>query len=98
MSSKGTNLLVGFLVGVAAGALAGILYAPERGSMTRRQIRRKARDFGAKASEGVSEKLEDLREDVADFFGGLCERCSDIEDRLRRQSGEEPVEQAESKE
>ena len=35
MSSK---ILVGFLAGAAVGALAGILFAPDKGSNTRQKI------------------------------------------------------------
>jgi gas vesicle protein len=42
MSSK---ILVGFLAGAAVGALAGILFAPDKGSNTRRKIADKSGDI-----------------------------------------------------
>ena len=38
MSKKGSNTLMAFLVGAAAGAILGILYAPEKGTVTREKL------------------------------------------------------------
>jgi gas vesicle protein len=39
-----SKLLLGVLGGVAAGALMGVLFAPEKGSKTRKKIMNKAND------------------------------------------------------
>jgi gas vesicle protein len=38
MSKKGGSTLFGFIMGAAAGALLGILYAPDKGSNTREKL------------------------------------------------------------
>ncbi|HTJ52093.1 MAG TPA: YtxH domain-containing protein [Cyclobacteriaceae bacterium] len=38
MSKKGGSTLLAFLVGAAAGAVIGILYAPDKGSNTREKL------------------------------------------------------------
>ena len=48
------KVLLGVLAGVAAGAMIGILYAPEKGSKTRRKILDKGEDY----AEGMKEKLQ----------------------------------------
>ena len=45
------KLLLGVLAGVATGALLGILFAPEKGSVTRKKI--------AKSSEDYADSLKD---------------------------------------
>jgi gas vesicle protein len=38
MSKRGNNTLLAFLTGAAVGAILGILYAPEKGSVTREKL------------------------------------------------------------
>lgn len=71
---KSSNLLVGFLAGAAVGALAGILFAPDTGSNTRKKIATKTGDItdSVKNSfsdfiDGVKEKYSGVKEDVEEF-------------------------------
>jgi len=43
MSSSDSKFLLGFLAGAAIGALAGILFAPDKGSETRKVLNEKAK-------------------------------------------------------
>jgi gas vesicle protein len=72
MSSK--KLLLGVLGGVAAGALLGVLFAPEKGSKIRKGISKKGEDLVDllkekfnEVIETVTEKYEKAKEDVTEF-------------------------------
>ncbi len=56
---RGGGGALGFLAGFALGALLGagaaLLFAPERGTVTRRRLRRRLRDLGAETADRVGE-------------------------------------------
>lgn len=55
------GMLVGLVVGLGLGTVLGLLFAPEKGRKTRRQIVKRAERFGDRASD-VLESAEDLLE------------------------------------
>lgn len=59
-----SKIVLGFLGGVAVGAIAGILLAPDKGSKTRKKIVSKSKDFSA----DIKGKFEDLCENVTDKY------------------------------
>ncbi len=65
------KVIVGILASLAAGAALGILFAPEKGSQTRRNIFKKGEDITGDLEEkfhsfiaGVKEKYESLSNDA----------------------------------
>ena len=65
------KVLLGVLAGVAVGSLLGILFAPDKGSVTRKKISAKGHDLKEELTEkfnefldNVNEKLEEVQEDV----------------------------------
>jgi len=58
------KVVLGALAGLAIGAIAGILFAPEKGSTTRKQIMDKGDDYVNK----LKSKYEKLRDSVAEKF------------------------------
>jgi len=58
MSTK--KVVVGVLAGLAAGAALGILFAPEKGSRTRRTILRKGEDLYDTLNDKIDERFDDL--------------------------------------
>jgi gas vesicle protein len=69
-----TKVLLGLIAGVAAGALLGILIAPDKGSVTRDKMSKKAKSYGDGLKEkfnefvdDISERFEEVKEDISDF-------------------------------
>ena len=63
MDSK--KALLGIVAGIAAGAVLGVLFAPEKGSRTRRGIARKGEDLADALNDKIDEKFEDLVDAIA---------------------------------
>lgn len=68
------KVVLGLLAGVAAGALAGILFAPAKGSKTRRRILKKGENYVDTLKEKfdelfdvVNEKVEKVKDDVSNL-------------------------------
>ena len=60
-----TNTFFALVTGLAAGAILGVLFAPDKGENTREQLRKNAED-GLDKLRGALEKVEDDVEDLAD--------------------------------
>jgi len=59
---KKGNVVLGLLAGLAAGAVLGILFAPEKGSRTRRKIMHKGEDMAADLKEKFDGMLDDIND------------------------------------
>jgi gas vesicle protein len=69
MSSR--KLVLGLMAGIAAGALLGMLFAPQKGSKTRKKILKRGEDYADILKDkltaflsGLSDKFEKVKEDV----------------------------------
>ena len=57
---KTRNLIMGTLVGLTAGAVLGILFAPKRGAVTRRFIVQKGNNYIDEVKDMISESLNNV--------------------------------------
>ncbi len=74
---KKGNVVLGLLAGLAAGAVLGILFAPEKGSRTRRKIMHKGEDLADELKDkfdglfdDINEKYETVKSKTEAFIGG----------------------------
>lgn len=63
------KVIVGFLCGIAAGALAGLLLAPNSGEETRKKIAEKANDLKDDLSSQLTQGFGRLTEQVTHSLG-----------------------------
>ena len=64
---KSGELVLGVLAGAAVGALAGILFAPQKGSRTRADIANKSEDY----AEALKTQFDDLLESITDKYDSI---------------------------
>ena len=69
-----SKVLLGVLGGVAAGAIAGILFAPAKGSKTRKRIL----DKGQCYVDGMKGKFEELSKDFTDKYETILQEAKEL--------------------
>jgi len=84
------KVIVGILAGAAAGAVLGILFAPAKGSATRRKISRDGRELKEDIVEkfdefidGLSEKFNKVKKDVSEYAEKAMEKEEEVEKDLK---------------
>jgi gas vesicle protein len=83
MKESTSNFIMGFLAGAAAGVIAGILFAPDKGSSTRGKLKKQVLELSEEYGLGLGEMMDDL---------GLTEKKTrgKTESRTKRKSSQKP--------
>ena len=69
--------LAAFLLGAVVGAAAGVLFAPAKGEVTRRKLKRWADDTYEDKKEYVLEHAGELKENLKERAGGVREKLAE---------------------
>lgn len=84
------SVVLGTLSGLAIGVLAGILFAPEKGSTTRQQILDKGDDYVGKLksklgefSDSITDKFESTLEDAEELVDTGKETFEDVKNDVK---------------
>jgi gas vesicle protein len=82
MSTK--KLMIGVLTGTALGAVLGILFAPDKGSVTRRRFSKKSYDY----SDELEAKFNDLIENITEQFQTVVEEVNQMAEKGKMKTGQ----------
>ncbi len=72
--NSGSKVLLGVLAGVAAGAVLGILLAPEKGEATRQKISENSKDL----TSNLKDKFGELVDGIAEKYDSVRESANDL--------------------
>jgi len=79
-----SSFLIGLLSGAAIGAALGILFAPEKGEVTRKNLMKNAEDL----KEGLVEKMDEMKGYFNESLGHVKEKMEDIKEKIHKKEKE----------
>jgi len=74
------KLLIGVLAGAAAGATLGILFAPDKGSSTRKRFSRKTYAY----TDELEEKFNNLIDNITEQFQTVVEEVNQMAEKEKQ--------------
>lgn len=72
-----SKIVLGLLAGAAIGAIAGILFAPDKGSETRKKIAKNTNDIG----ENLKDSFNDFVDTVKDKYRKAKHEAEEVADK-----------------
>jgi gas vesicle protein len=72
-----SKTLLGFIAGAAVGAALGILFAPDKGTETRRKISEQSNDL----ADNIKGKFTDIVDGVKEKFSSLKSEAEDVTEK-----------------
>jgi gas vesicle protein len=77
MGNANSKIMIGFLAGAAAGVLAGVLFAPDKGTETRKKISKKS----GEAADSLKHKFNDFVDGLKETYATAKESVDDAIDK-----------------
>jgi gas vesicle protein len=90
---KTGNVFLAVLAGVAAGAIMGVLLAPEKGTETRKKISKAKDDM----SDEIKTRFNDFMDDISEKFESVKDEVLDLVDTGKSKYAEGKSKMAEAR-
>ncbi|HVY76048.1 MAG TPA: YtxH domain-containing protein [Puia sp.] len=72
-----SKVLLGFVAGAAVGAALGILFAPDKGTETRRKISERSNDL----ADSIKDRFNGMVDGVKDKVSGMKAKAEDVAEK-----------------
>ncbi len=82
MQKSTSNLMIGFFLGAATGTVLGLLFAPDKGSNTRKKIKIVADEITGEATNNINQHTKNIKGHVYAIFHELGEMFEGLESNL----------------
>lgn len=79
---KTSNFLAGILGGIAAGAILGVLFAPDKGTETRRKIVEKGNELAGNFKSNVDQLANDLTNNANEALEKGKAKIADLKNQV----------------
>jgi gas vesicle protein len=76
---KASNIALAVVAGFAAGAILGVLFAPDKGSATRKKLVK----TGQKYADDLTETFNEFVESITEQFEALQEEASHVAEEIK---------------